>query len=75
MNVSQDRCAPAITAIVKEILKRYGESLKEKVVMETYDGATVISGHIGGVQTLLQQERPFAYFFCGAAYRLDLVLC
>ena len=52
VNVSQDRSAPAITAIVKDILKRYGESLKEKLVMQTYDGATVMSGHIGGVQTL-----------------------
>ena len=31
--------------------------------MQTYDGATVMSGHIGGVQTLLRQDYPFAYFF------------
>ena len=75
VNVSQDRSAPAITAIVKEILNRYGESLKEKLVMQTYDGATVMSGHIGGVQTLLRQDYPFAYFFHCAAHRLNLVLC
>ena len=33
------------------------------LVMETYDGATVMSGHIGRVQTILQQDYPFAYFF------------
>ena len=75
VNVSQDRSAPAITAIVKEILNRYGESLKEKLVMQTYDGATVMSGHIGGVQTLLRQDYPFAFFFHCAAHRLNLVLC
>ena len=61
VNVSQDRSAPAITAIVKEILNRYGESLKEKLIMQTYDGATVMSSHIGGVQTFLRQEYPSAY--------------
>eukprot|EP00795_Rhopilema_esculentum_P008629 gene8629-14641_t len=75
VNVSQDRSAPAITAIVKNILSKYGESLKEKMVMQTYDGATVMSGHIGGVQTLLRQDYPFAYFFHCAAHRLNLVLC
>eukprot|EP00795_Rhopilema_esculentum_P005751 gene5751-11021_t len=63
VNVSQDRSAPAITAIVKNILSKYGESLKEKIVMQTYHGATVMSWHIGGVQTLLRQDYPFAYFF------------
>ena len=32
VNVSQDRSAPAITAIVKNILSKYGESLKEKIL-------------------------------------------
>ena len=49
--------------------------MQKKLVMQTYDGATVMSGHIGGVQTLLRQDYPFAYFFHCAAHRLNLVLC
>jgi hypothetical protein len=42
--------------------------------MQTYDGAAVMSGHIGGVQTLMRQQYPFAYFVHCAAHRLNLVL-
>ncbi|CAB3985470.1 zinc finger MYM-type 1-like [Paramuricea clavata] len=33
-----------------------------------------MSGHIGGVQTLMRQQYPFAYFVHYAAHRLNLVL-
>ena len=33
-----------------------------------------MSGNIGGVQTILQQDYPYAYFFHCAAHRLNLVL-
>ena len=33
-----------------------------------------MSGHIGGVQTLMRQQYPFAYFVHCAAHRLNLVL-
>jgi len=49
--------------------------LKEKLIMQTYDGASVMSGQIGGLQTLICQEYPFAFFFHCAAHRLNLVLC
>ena len=74
-NCSSDRCAQAICDIVKKILERYGESLKAKLVMQTYDGAAVMSGHLGGLQTLIRQEYPYAFFFHCAAHRLNLVLC
>ena len=34
-----------------------------------------MSGHIAGVQTLVREEYPFAYFFHCAAHRLNLILC
>ena len=73
--MSTDRTAPAMTAIVKEVLWKYGDFLKSKLIMQTYDGATVMSGHIAGVQALVREEYPFAFFFCCAAHRLNLVLC
>ena len=51
------------------------ESVKEKLVMQTYDGDSVMSGHIAGVQALVREEYPFAFFFHCAAHRLNLVLC
>ena len=74
-NVSSDRSAPAISSVVKQILRRYGDTLKDKLIMQTYDGASVMSGHISGVQRLLREDYPFAYFFHCAAHRLNLVLC
>ena len=72
--VSSDRTALAISDIIRDLLNGFGESLTQKVVMQTYDGATVMSGHVGGVQTILQQDYPYAYFFHCAAHRLNLVL-
>ena len=51
-DVSSDRSAVTISDGVRSILSRYGESLKEKLIMQTYDGASVMSGQIGGLQTL-----------------------
>ena len=49
--------------------------MKEKLIMQTYDGASVMSGQIGGLQTLIHQEYPFAFVFHCAAHRLNLFLC
>ena len=61
--------------VVRSILARYGESLTEKLIMQTYDGASVMSGQIGGLKTLMHHEYPFAFFFHCAAHRLNLFLC
>ena len=46
---SSDRSAPAISSVVKQILRIYKDTLKDKLLMQTYDGASVMSGHISGV--------------------------
>ena len=74
-NVSSDRTAPAISSIVKDVLSHYGDSILNKLIMQTYDGASVMSGDISGVQTLVREDYPFAYIFHCAAYHLNLVLC
>ena len=68
-NVSSDRTAPAISSIVKDVFSHYGDSILNKLIMQTYDGASVMSGHIFSVQTLVREDYPFA------AHRLNLVLC
>ena len=44
LDVSSDRTAPAISSVVKQILRRYGDTLKDKLIMQTYDGASVMLG-------------------------------
>ena len=50
--MSSDRTTLAISSTVKDVLTRYGDSILNKLIMQTYDGASVMSGHISGVQIL-----------------------
>lgn len=43
-------------------------------VAQTYDGASVMRGHINGVQTIFRKEVPQAYYMHCANHRLNLVL-
>ena len=70
-DVSSDRSALAISSAVKQILRRYGDTLKDKLIMQTYDGASVMSENISRVQCLLCEDYP--YFFHCAAHQLNLV--
>ena len=45
-DVSSDRSAIAISDVGRSILSRYRESLREKLIMQTYDGASVMSGQM-----------------------------
>ena len=73
-DVNVDRSAASFALIVHKILGRCGESLQNKLIMQTYDAAAVMSGQTAGVQTLVRQKYPFAYFVHYAAHRLNLVL-
>ncbi|XP_028406454.1 zinc finger MYM-type protein 1-like [Dendronephthya gigantea] len=73
-DVSTKRDAAAISQFVKDKLSPHS-NIKDKLVMQTYDGAAVMSGHVSGVQVRVRQEYPFAYFVHCAAHRLNLVLC
>ena len=74
VDVSMNRNAAAISQVVKDKLGQYS-NIKDKLIMQTYDGASVMSGHINGVQAIVRQEYPFAHFVHCAAHRLNLVLC
>ena len=73
--MSSDRTAPSISSIVKDVFSHHGDSILNKLIMQTYDGASVMPGYISGVQTLVRGDYPFAYFFHCAAHCLNLVLC
>ena len=61
--------------VVKATLSKFGASVKSKLIMQTYDGAAVMSGQLSGLQTRIRQDYPFAFFFHCAAHRFNLVLC
>ncbi|CAB4024838.1 zinc finger MYM-type 1-like [Paramuricea clavata] len=74
VDVSSNRNAAAITQVIKDKLSQHS-GIKDKLIMQTYDGAAVMSGHINGVQVQVHQEYRFAHFVHCAAHRLNLVLC
>ena len=74
VDVSSDRTANAISTVIMGKLIQH-ENIKEKLIGQTYDAASVMSGQINGVQAQLQLEYPFAHFVHCAAHRLNLVLC
>jgi hypothetical protein len=71
VDVSTDRTAATLIGVIKGILDQHTGITNNKLIMQTYDGASVMSGHISGVQTLCQRY-PFAYFVHCAAHRLNL---
>ena len=49
-DVSSNGSPPAISIVVKQPLRKYGDTLKDKLIMQTHDRASVISGSISGLQ-------------------------
>lgn len=69
-----DLSAQGISNIIIDSLKAYQVDT-EKLLSQCYDGAFVMSGEFGGVQTLLQEkfERRIPYVHC-FSHRLHLVV-
>ncbi|KAK0139561.1 Zinc finger MYM-type protein 1 [Merluccius polli] len=71
-DLSDDRRAPAIAQYVLGVLERY--SCVEKLVAQTYDGASVMSSELNGVQAKIKEKVPEAMFTHCYAHKLNLVL-
>ena len=52
VGVSMNRSAAAISLVVNDKLGQYS-NIKDKLIMQTYEGASVMSGHINGVQAIV----------------------
>ncbi|XP_065673955.1 zinc finger MYM-type protein 1-like [Hydra vulgaris] len=68
----QDRTAMGLTNVLKEELNCFG--LKEKLIAQAYDGATVMSGSRNEVQSLMKEVYPNAHYVHCYAHQLNLVL-
>nr|XP_018913349.1 PREDICTED: zinc finger MYM-type protein 1-like [Bemisia tabaci] len=71
-DVSADRTAEGIFNHVTNIVEEYNAALK--LIAQTYDGASVMSGHLSGLQTRVKEAYPKALFTHCYAHVLNLVL-
>lgn len=71
-DVSEDRRAPAIADYILGVLEKY--NCVEKLVAQTYDGASVMASDLNGVQAQIKEKIPEAMFIHCYAHKLNLVL-
>ena len=71
-DVSNDRTADGLFRHVVQIVEDF--QIKDKLVGQTYDGASVMSGHTNGLQKKVLDEFPLAIFTHCYAHVLNLVL-
>lgn len=66
--------ADAISECILSVLHGLFKDKPEKVIAQTYDGASVMSGATGGVQAKIKTQYPFAAFIHCYAHQLNLVM-
>ena len=71
-DVSDDRRASAIAQYVLGILQKF--NCVEKLVAQTYDGASVMSSELNGVQAKIKENVPKVMFLHCYVHKLNLVL-
>lgn len=73
VNVSQSQTAASLLSFILSFLKELNLD-NIPIVAQSYDGASVMSGCRGGVQTLLKKYHPSAVYIHCMAHRLNLVV-
>lgn len=68
----KDKTAIGLSNAIKQALEPLG--LTDELIAQTYDGAAVMSGNVGGVQTLMKENYPNAIFVHCYAHQLNLTL-
>ncbi|GBP64379.1 Zinc finger MYM-type protein 1 [Eumeta japonica] len=71
-DVTLERGADQLSQSILEVIDQF--NCKEKLVGQSYDGAAVMSGAQGGVQTKIKLQCPMAVFIPCYAHVLNLVL-
>ncbi|XP_028677925.1 zinc finger MYM-type protein 1 isoform X1 [Erpetoichthys calabaricus] len=71
-DVSDDRRAPAVAKYVLGMLEKY--NCVEKLVAQTYDGASVMASELNEVQAKVKEKAPTAMFIHCYAHELNVVL-
>lgn len=71
-DVSADRSAQAVFDLLNSKLTEFNYS--NKLVAQCYDGASVMSGHLNGVQSKVKEIAPQAIFVHCLAHRVNLII-
>lgn len=71
-DVSKDKTAVGLSEVIIHELN--AREITDKIVSQTYDGASVMAGDRGGVQQFVKQVCPRATFLHCYAHKLNLVL-
>lgn len=71
-NVSADRSSEALFSLLDGVLSEFG--YENKLVAQCYDGASVMAGHLNGLQKKVKDKAPQSVFVHCLAHRLNLVL-
>lgn len=73
IDVSENQSAASILSFILSFLKKIKLD-NIPIVAQSYDGASVMSGCKGGVQTLLKEHHPNVVYIHCMAHRLNLVV-
>lgn len=71
-DVSSGRTANSLFELLIHQFDKFG--LKDKLIGQTYDGASVMSGEFNGLQAKVKSIAPYALFTHCFAHRLNLIL-
>lgn len=71
-DMSADKTAGALFEHVVKVVEEF--DIGEKLIAQSYDGASVMSGHLTGLCTRVQERFPRAIFIHCFAHKLNLVL-
>ena len=72
-DVSKDKTALGLSNVILRVIQEWNID-SQKVISQTYDGASVMAGPEGGVQCFVREKCPNALFFHCYAHNLNLVL-
>lgn len=73
INVSENQSAASLLCFILSFLKKINLD-NVPIVAQSYDGASVMSGCKGGVQTLFKVHHPSAVYIHCMAHKLNLVV-
>lgn len=71
-DVSSDKTGSGLADVILSVIKKW--DLGNKIIAQTYDGASVMSGTKNGVQSLIKNIYPNVLFIHCYAHQLNLVL-
>jgi len=71
-DVSSSKNAKSLFNLIITVLEPF--NFKTKLIAQCYDGASVMAGHVNGLQQQIRNEAPHALFTHCCAHRLNLVL-